>query len=209
MICHHKRKASPSTIRNRARTRWKTSYFLKTALFPNFFQRCKFPWLCLDLEETYFSWLFRKIRQPCGEYKFTWFTVLCTVCEMKCVITQRSTRSSSYWTDISISIKCLEGTNETEYIMSLAARAKEIQHRAWKLQYYNKVNSTSEWQCCLQNFLVVYTAEWALWLGGWPLGSLQSLVEGFVVICLRESFHLLGKFDPPCVLHAIIHYLMM
>ena len=29
-----------------------------------------------------------------------------------------------------ISIKCLEGTNETEYIMSLAARANEIQHRA-------------------------------------------------------------------------------
>ena len=36
-----------------------------------------------------------------------------------------------------ISIKCLQGTNETEYIMSLAARANEIQHRAWKLQYYN------------------------------------------------------------------------
>lgn len=30
-----------------------------------------------------------------------------------------------------------------------------------------------------------------------------------VSICLRESFHLLGKFDQPCVLHAIIHYLMM
>ena len=29
-----------------------------------------------------------------------------------------------------ISIKCLQGTNETEYIMSLAARANEIQHRA-------------------------------------------------------------------------------
>ena len=29
-----------------------------------------------------------------------------------------------------ISIKCPEGTNETEYIMSLAARANEIQHRA-------------------------------------------------------------------------------
>ena len=36
-----------------------------------------------------------------------------------------------------ISIKCPEGTNETEYIVSLAARANEIQHRAWKLQYYN------------------------------------------------------------------------
>ena len=53
------------------------------------------------------------------------------------VITQRTTRSSGYWTDILISIKCPEGTNETEYIMSLAARANEIQHRAWKLQYYN------------------------------------------------------------------------
>ena len=53
------------------------------------------------------------------------------------VITQRATRSSGYWTDILISIKCPEGTNETEYIMSLAARANEIQHRAWKLQYYN------------------------------------------------------------------------
>ena len=30
-----------------------------------------------------------------------------------------------------------------------------------------------------------------------------------VSIYLRESFHLLGKFDQPCVLHAIIHYLMM
>ena len=29
-----------------------------------------------------------------------------------------------------ISIECPEGTNETEYIMSLAARANEIQHRA-------------------------------------------------------------------------------
>ena len=54
-----------------------------------------------------------------------------------CVITQWTTRSSGYWTDIFISIKCPKGTNETEYIMSLAARANEIQHRAWKLQYYN------------------------------------------------------------------------
>ena len=29
-----------------------------------------------------------------------------------------------------ICVKCPEGTNETEYIMSLAARANEIQHRA-------------------------------------------------------------------------------
>ena len=58
--------------------------------------------------------------------------------KMRSVITQQATRSSGYWTDILISIKCLEGTNETEYIMSLAARANEIQHRSWKLQYYNK-----------------------------------------------------------------------
>ena len=53
------------------------------------------------------------------------------------VITQRTTRSSGYWTEILISIKCPEGTNATEYMMSQAARANEIQHRAWKLQYYN------------------------------------------------------------------------
>ena len=57
---------------------------------------------------------------------------------MRSVITQQATRSSGYLTDLLISIKCLEGTNETEYIMSLAARANEIQHRASKLQYYNK-----------------------------------------------------------------------
>ena len=42
MTWHHERKVSPSAIRNRARTRWKTSYFLETALFPNFYHRCKF-----------------------------------------------------------------------------------------------------------------------------------------------------------------------
>lgn len=42
MTWHHERKVSPSAIRNRARTRWKTSYFLETALFPDFYHRCKF-----------------------------------------------------------------------------------------------------------------------------------------------------------------------
>ena len=51
----------------------------------------------------------------------------------KFVITQRTTRSSGYSGLLNrhlISIKCPEGTNENEYIMSLAARANEIQHRA-------------------------------------------------------------------------------
>ena len=65
------------------------------------------------------------------------------------VITQRATGSSGYWTDILISIKCPEGTNETEYIMSLAARANEIQHRAWKLLYYNTFHIPSLEICIL------------------------------------------------------------
>ena len=40
------------------------------------------------------------------------------------VITQRTTRSSGNWTDILISIKCLEGTNETEYINESSSTCK-------------------------------------------------------------------------------------
>ena len=51
----------------------------------------------------------------------------------KFVITQNNTANHTFKRLLNrhlISIKCPEGTNETEYIMSLAARANEIQHRA-------------------------------------------------------------------------------
>ena len=142
-------------------------------------------------------------------------------------ITHRTTRSSGYWTDILISIKCPEDNlvprvssssrhtlrmagrggdpgnevalkvqTKTGYIMSLAARANEIQHWAWKLQYYN-----TNWRASnVDSFtaqLVEHRTGNAKVMGSSPVEAwfffglmLQLFKNCFITAMIMSSIHL-------------------